>query len=418
MPRKAEDTMKNDPMAFKEHRLGCGLRVFFQHRPLPFVGCKLMVHAGSRHDPAGKEELMHLLEHLLSAGTRGLPKMSLVELERWLKLRRFDVSLGETHLDLSAYGGKASAERFPALLEFLHDLTLAPTLDSDLEKERDIIRREREEASDPEDRVTERVRRAAIFRDHRLASVDGWAEDAVLDGLTLDDARAAHARFYHPANMTLIVVGDTTEDDLLRAAERTFSGPYPAFSPVPREPPPTFGVPDPRMHFQKKDGRVTKTEIRYCWYLPSGPKAQLILARNALSEMLYERIRERLRASYSVGVQDHAFADHRVFAIATQVTPKRVEATRAIIEEVMADASAVSAEVPRLKIEYGLALEFMEFSVDETLDAASGAVNVTGAPRPAADALAAIEATEPEAVSALMREHLSPERAFVELVEQ
>ncbi|HTM68359.1 MAG TPA: insulinase family protein [Candidatus Binatia bacterium] len=410
--------MQHDPMSFREHVLSSGLRIFFQHRPLAFVGSKLMVHGGNRHDPVGKEELMHLLEHLLSAGTRGRPKLSLIELERWLKLQRLDVSLGETHLDFSAYGGKAATERFAPLLGFLRDLTLAPTLDSDLEKEREIIRREREEASDPEDRETERVRRRAVYGAHRLASVDGWAEDAVLDGLTLDDARAAHARFYHPANMTLIAVGGIDEDELLRTAEAAFGQASPGFVPAPPDAPPVFGVPDPREHLQRKEGRVTKMEVRYAWHMPSGPKAPVILARNALSETLVERIRERLRATYSVGVHDHAFADHRVFGIGTQVAPKKAALARSIIEQAVREADEVAAEVPRLKVEYGLALEFLEFSVDETLDTAAQAVIVAGRPRTVAEALAALEATDPEDVAKLMKEHLAPERAFVELVEQ
>lgn len=410
--------MTHDPMTFTTHTLASGLRVFYQHRPLPFVGCMLMVHGGSRHDPPGKEELMHLVEHLLSAGTRGRPKMSLIELERWLKLQRFDVALGETHLDFSAYRGKAATERFPALLKFLHGLTLEPALDSDLEKEREIIRREREEACSPEELVTDDVRKRAVFGSHRLATVGGWADDATLDGLTLDDARAAHARYYDPANMALIAVGGTGEDELLRIAQDTFGARTPGYEPPARQPAPVFGIPDPREHVQRKEGRVTKTEIRYLWHLPAGERAPLMLARNALSETLLDRIRERLRATYSVDVQDAVFMDHRLFCVVTQVAPKKVAVARAIIEETMRGIDEVVAEVPRLKDEYGLALEFLELDVDETLSRAAMAINAAGAPRRVAEVRAALDATAPEKVAAVMAEHLAPERAFVELVEE
>lgn len=410
--------MKHDPMAFTERRLASGLRLFFQHRPLPFAGCKLMVHGGSRHDPPGKEELMHLLEHLLfSAGSRGRPRMSLVELERWYKAQRWDVNLGETHLDFSAYGGKAAVERFPALLRFLHGLTLEPLLDSNLEKEREIVRREREEAATPEDLETDAVRRRAVFGAHRLATVGGWADDATLDALTLDDARAAHARFYHPANMTLVVVGGMEETELSDAVEAAFVGPYPAYAPPSAQEPPTFGVPEPREHLQRKEGRVTKTEVRYAWHLPPGKRAPLILARNALSESLLDRVRERLRATYSVDVQDQAMRDHRVVGIVTQVAPKKAALARSIIEECVRDVPWVLSQVPRLKDEYGLALELMELSVDETLESATAAINAAGRPRAVADVLAAMAATTEDDVAALMAE-LVPERAFVELVEQ
>ncbi|MEY4744231.1 MAG: hypothetical protein RL272_176 [Candidatus Parcubacteria bacterium] len=410
--------MTHDLMTFSTHVLPSGLRLFFQHRPLPFFGSKLVVHGGNRHDPPGKEELMHLLEHLLSSGTAGMPRMSLMELERWLKAQRFDCSLGETHLDYSAYGGKASVAKLEPLLGFLRGLTLSPTLDSDLEKERDIIRREREESASPEERETARVRRRAVYGAHRLAQVDGWAEDAVLDGLTLADARKAHDRYYHPANMSLVVVGGVDEDALLAAAERLFPPGREGYEKPARPEPLSFGVPEPREYLQKKDGRVTKIEVRYLWHLPPGGRLPLIMARNALSESLLDRIRERLRATYSVAVDDMAFADHRVLTVVTQVAPKKAELARSIIDETMRDAAAAAAALPRLKEEYRLALEFLELDVDETVERAVMAVNVSGRPRSVAELQAALDATAEDDVLRLMTSHLDPGRAFVELVEE
>lgn len=410
--------MKYDPMSFTTHVLTSGLRLFYQHRPLPFTACKLAVHAGNRHDPPGKEELMHLLEHLLSAGTKGRPKMSLIELERWIRDQRFYCELGETHLDYCAYGGKSANERIEALLRFLHGLTLEPTLDSDLEKERDIIRREREEAASPEERETEKVRRRAVYGAHRMASVDAWAEDDVLDGLTLDDAREAHARFYDPANMTLVAVGGADEDAFVRAVSGIFGTGRRGFVPTPRPEPMAFGIPEPREYRQAKEGRVTKVEVRYLWHLPPGGRIPLIMARNALTDALLDRIREKLRVSYSVSVDDMTCADHRIVTVTTQVTPKKVDAARAIIEATMAEADAIAAELPSRKEEYRLALEFLELDADETVERGLSAAVLAGRTRSVADLLAALDATTEADVAALMKEHLAPGRAFVELVEE
>lgn len=411
--------MQHDPMSFATHALPSGLRIFFQHRPIPFTGSMLTVGGGSRHDPSGKEELMHLLEHLLSAGTQGMPKLSLIELERWLKAQRFQCGLGMTQLDFSAYEGKAATERFAPLLRFMHDLTRLPTLDSDLEKEREIIRREREEAMSAEERATENARRRAMFGGHRLATCGGWAEDDVLDGLTLDDARDAHARYYDPANMALIVVGGIDEDELLRVAERTFVPGDPNYVLPPRPEALTFGVPSTREYVQKKDGgRVAKVEVRYLWNLPPGDRMPLMLARNALSEFLLDRIRERLRATYSVDVHDAVFIDHQCFGIVTQVTPKKVDLARTIIEETVRDVAAVAAETDRVKDEYALALEFLELDVDETLDRAATAVQTAGRIRGIGDTLAVLRATRADDVARVVSTQLAPERAYVELVEE
>lgn len=412
--------MKHDLFAFNAHTLPSGMRVYHQHRPLPFFGCKLMIHAGSRHDPPGKEELMHLLEHLLSSGTRGRPKRSLIELERWIASQRFECALGETQMDFSAYGGKASANRIEPLLEFLRDLTLHPTLDSDLEKERDIIRRERDEAASPEERETEIVRRRAVYGPtSRMAAVGGWAEDPVLDSLTLDDAREAHRRHYQPGNMSLIVVGGVGEHETFATAEKLFSGGDPHYVRPCRPPPMTFGIPDPREHLQRKDGaRVTKMGISYLWHLPPVERLPIVLVRNALSESLMDRVREKLRATYGVDVNDLTLSDHRIFSVTTQVTPKKVDAVRGIIEETMRDTDAVRRELERLKDEYRLAVEFMELDVGETIDRAAQAVNATDSrPRTVAEALALLDTIDEAALVDLMTTHLPPERSFVELAE-
>lgn len=410
--------MHHDPLAFSHHALPSGLRVYHHHRPLGFTGCQVMIGAGSRHDPPGKEELMHLLEHLVSTGTRGMPAMSLVELERWIKQQRFDVSLGETQLDFSAYEGKTATPRFGALLRFLHDLVLRPTLDSSLEKEREIIRREREEAASPEERATEAARRRAVYGSHRLATCGGWAEDAVLDGLTLDDARAAHAAHYHPANMALIVVGGIDEDALLREVEATFSE-GPTGHVPPRPDPLALAVPDPREYVQKKDGgRVHKVDVRYHWHLPRAPRGPLIVTRNGLAETLLDRIRERLHATYGVDVHDEPYADHTAFTIATHVSPKKVDVARLLIEETVRDAAALAAATPRLKDERTLALELLELGVDETIDMAAMQLNVSGRTSSVREILAAVDETRPEDVERLVATHLAPERAYVELVEE
>ncbi len=413
--------MKHDLFAFTAHTLPSGMRVYHQHRPLPFFGCKLMVHAGSRHDPPGKEELMHLLEHLLSSGTQGRPKLSLVELERWISGQRFECALGETQMDFSAYGGKASANRLGPLLEFLRDLTLRPTLDSDLEKEREIIRRERDEATSPEERETETVRRRAVYGpSSRMAAVGGWAEDEALDALTLDDARDAHRRYYRPGNMSLIVVGGVEDREVFATAEKLFSDEDPHYVRPCRPPPMTFAVPDPREHVQRKDGgRVTKMGVSYLWHLPPVERLPLVLVRSALAESLMDRVREKLRATYNVDVNDLTLADHRIFSVTTQVAPKKVDVVRGIIEETMRDADAVCRELARLKDEYRLTVEFMELDIGETLDRAAIAVNATDArPRTVAEALALLDGIDEAAVADVMTTHLSPERAFVELIEQ
>src|ERR1051325_3835167 len=59
----SQEGIMNDPLSFSEHLLPCGMKLLYQPRNLRWFGASLLVGCGQRHDPPGKEELAHLLEH-------------------------------------------------------------------------------------------------------------------------------------------------------------------------------------------------------------------------------------------------------------------------------------------------------------------------------------------------------------------
>jgi len=408
----------NDPLFFEKFTLTSGLDVYFQPRNLNWFGCKLVIRTGQRHDPPGKEELAHLLEHCLASGTQGLPRMSLPEYQRWIDDRDLEFDFGATSLDFTAYGGKAPAESLEMFFAFLSTYVLKPSLDAGIGHERAIIRAERREKSSPRLRQIDRRRLRAVFGDHRLASVQGWASDKVLAGLTLDDVRHHHRRHYNPANMALVVVGGIDADHLRQTLERMFGG-YrdPLWAPD-ELPSIDFRPPKPSEFYSKlPGGKPDSVIIQYYWYLPPARKALLIMARNGLEELVDDRVREKLRLAYGVSSDTSYLLDHSILTLKTEVSPKMVARTRATFDAALVEVDKLVGEMPRLIDGFRRGLNFLEFTAEKTIEVAAKNVSLLGDPHTTRETLAKVESLTAEEFRDLLLEFVHPGRAYVEMVE-
>ena len=407
----------NDPMFFEKFELSSGLKVFFQRRNIGWFGSELVVNVGQRYDPPGKEELSHLLEHCLASGTQGLPKMTLPEYQRWVDGQEFDFDFGVTGLDFTAYGGKAPSGRLDDYFAFLSTYALRPALDGGIDHERAIIRAERREKSSPRARKIERRRLRALFGGHRLASAQGWASDKVLAGLTLDDVRRHHRRYYQPANMKLVVAGGLDIDALLKALERMFGG-YRDPNWIPYVLPPVeFRRPRPsEYHSKLPGGNPDSVIIQYYWCLPPGEKALVTLARNGLMELAEARVRERLRLAYGVDADTSFYQDHAILALKTEVAPKMVAKTRAALDAAIGEVDALVEGLPRLIEGFRRGLNFLEFPTATAIDVAAVSA-VSAEPRTTLETMADVQAVTADEFRRFFEFRVNPGLAYVEMVE-
>jgi zinc protease len=135
--------------------------------------------------------------------------------------------------DYTAFHQTVAAEHLAAVMALEADRMANLGLsDSELLSERDVIIEERRERvdDDPDGRLDEMMQ-AALFLNHpyRLP-VLGWEHE--MHGLDRADALAFYRRWYAPNNAVLVVVGDTTLDQVRAIALRTYgllpSRPLPA----------------------------------------------------------------------------------------------------------------------------------------------------------------------------------------------
>jgi len=407
----------NDPLSFSEHILSSGLTVFFQRREVPWFECVMIVGVGARHDPPDKEGLSHLLEHCLSTGTQGMEQMNLVELQRWIAAQQFIFDLGGTNFDCTLFQGKTFTRHAKRFFRFLEGFLRRPLLES-VDHEREIIRREREEALNPKRREMFRVRREAVFGRHPLSRMNAIPEDAVLDGLTVEDIREMHRRYYRCPNMKLVVIGGLRRDRLLRTLEGVFSPENKGFIPIPRPPPVDLGVPEPREIRERfHDGQAQTVDIEYVWHLPPQDHTHLVILREILREILMERLREQLRLTYNVSCDNDRNLDHSTFTISTEVEPDKVDQAREEIERIITCLPLIESVFPMKKAEYCTEMGFIDLTVGEIIGVVAKTVAIDGKPRTLKEATERYASIGQEDISRLLRDFINPERAFVEIIE-
>jgi zinc protease len=293
-----------------------GMRVIFERAPgSNMVGVTTVVGVGSRADPPGREGLAHVVEHLAFRG-HGADQ---AELDR-----RFG-SAGALHnaftdFDETAYFEIAPAASLRSLLQLEGERLLAPLdgVDDDtFFVEREVVRNELRERSETDSRGLgfQGVEQVVFPSSHPYSRpIVGTHES--LSALTLADARAFVTDHYHPAEMTMVVVGDVDlarAENLLRetlppalygdpAQARLVAAPGARMPPATPPPaPPAAPATLPRL-----PAEVTTRELWIGWTTPGGFGPERFIV-----EMWADLVRQNLRAAR---FDDDDIADVAVFS--------------------------------------------------------------------------------------------------------
>jgi secreted Zn-dependent insulinase-like peptidase len=307
------------PLSFRKFSLKNGLTVYWQRRRgLKWDAVRAVVRAGYRYDRPEAVHVAHMLEHVMSCGTQGheYPTNSFRSFQDWCLEQGFLIRENEAGPDAVTFDGESSSsENLPRLLTFMADFILRPTLDRGLEKERDIIKAERDEEMTADQRRHERLVEIALYGDHQLAHHTRKPEDEALDALTLSDLQDHQARLYHPKNMSLIVVSGFAFEELRPLLEKAFSV-EDEFTLPPSPTPIVYPSPPGRpIRNIALRGRKTEVELRYIWRVPPKEASLLPLAKEVIRDALTERLRERLRDLYEVIAESEECLDYAVLYV-------------------------------------------------------------------------------------------------------
>ena len=225
--------------AVHEHRLKNGLRVLIAERhDDPVVTVLLYYHVGSRHEAEHEAGMSHFLEHMMFKGSTNFAKGE-VDLSTTLLGGQNNAFTGKDH---TGYWMRFASDRWERALDIEADRMTGLTLDpAEFDAERQVVLEELAMGQDDPWSVLAKRTEAALFGRHPYGRpIIGFPESLL--GMTPDDMRAYHARFYQPANATLVIAGDVNPKAALRKVRARFGSiprgpePRPAYAPALPEP--------------------------------------------------------------------------------------------------------------------------------------------------------------------------------------
>lgn len=201
---------------------GMEVVVIPNHRA-PVVTHMVWYKAGAADELPGKSGAAHFLEHLMFKGSESLAPG---EFSKKIRALGGNDNAFTSH-DYTAYFQSIAAEHLEAVMRMeagrMRTIN-APV--SEVDSERKVILEERRQRTDnnPGARFAEQVN-AVLFINHPYAKpVIGWAHE--MEGLTWEDTKSFHDKWYHPNNAILVVSGDVTGPQVLDLAKKIY-GPIP-----------------------------------------------------------------------------------------------------------------------------------------------------------------------------------------------
>ncbi len=205
-----------------------GLRVIvWPDHDIPNVALYMFVRAGSRNEYPGITGVAHYFEHMMFNGTSRLEPG---EFDRIMEASGGSNN-AYTSNDLTVY-----QDWFPkSALEVIFGLesdrfqNLA-FVDEVIESERGVVYSERRTRVDNDNfgRLYEQMRATAFIAHPYQFPVIGWPSD--IENWTREDLEAFYKTYYAPNNVTMVIVGDVTSQEVFRLAESYF-GPISAQDP-------------------------------------------------------------------------------------------------------------------------------------------------------------------------------------------
>jgi zinc protease len=200
-----------------------GLEIVLARRDaVPVVNLRLTVDAGYASDAFGTLGTANLAMQMLDEGTATRDALQIDE-----ELMRLGATLGSgSNLDVSTVSMSALTENLPASMELFADVVLHPSFpEADFERlRRQTLAGIQQESVNPIAMSLRVMPKLMYGEDHPYSlplTGSGTAES--VGSLTTSDLRSFHARWFKPNNAKLLVVGNTTMDEIRRLADDAFA---------------------------------------------------------------------------------------------------------------------------------------------------------------------------------------------------
>ena len=216
-PVMQASTMQGVPPEIRSVTLENGLEIIvWPDHDIPNVALYYFVRAGGRNEYPGITGLSHFFEHMMFNGTEDLEPG---EFDRIMEAAGGHNN-AYTSNDLTVYQDwfprSALETVFELESERLQNLAFDPEA---IESERGVIASERRTTVDNNNvsKLVEQVRATAYVAHPYQFPIIGWPSD--IASWTQEDLESFYETYYAPNNITMVVVGDVTPDEVFELAE-------------------------------------------------------------------------------------------------------------------------------------------------------------------------------------------------------
>lgn len=315
------------------HRTPEGLTIIAEHLPVDAVNFSLWVNAGSAVETDAINGMAHFLEHMVFKGTERLPEG---EFERQVEARG-GVTNALTSQDYTCFYVTVAPQDFAAIAPLQIDLALNARLDPEsFERERLVVL---EEIRRADDNVRRRLfqQAMALGYNHSPYRRPILGPTEVIQSLAPEQMQDHHRSWYHPENLTAVVVGNLSEEQMIETVAQEFITPS-----RPPPPAPVHALEPPFKEVTRQtvvDPKLTQARLVLLWRVPGIQHLSQTYALDVLAKILgggrnarlVKSLREEKHWVERISVSNLTQVWQGLFWISAQLPPDRLEQVEADI---------------------------------------------------------------------------------------
>ncbi len=203
-----------------EKKLSNGLTVLFEQVPgVKIVSIHCWINTGSVNEDDKISGISHFLEHMLFNGTK---KFKPGEIDEYLDSRG-GYNNAFTSLDVTNYFVTIPTDEAEAAYEVISDMVFnSLLLQEEIDKEKPVVVQElNRKYDDPSYKMWQDLQATLFAGTPYFRQVIGTEETIM--GYTRQEIVDYYNKYYHPENMTLVMVGDIDESRAFELAEKYFN---------------------------------------------------------------------------------------------------------------------------------------------------------------------------------------------------
>lgn len=329
--------------------LSNGVRVALDPMPgLETTTLGVWVRVGARWERAEENGIAHLFEHMAFKGAGGRDAQAFAE-----AIENVGGYLNaSTSYERTAYTARVTQEHAPFALQLIADMILDPHwIESDLEKEKDVVAQERGEGFDaPDDRVFE-LHQAAVFAGHPLGRPILGLEETI-GGATVAALAAFRDAHTTPARIVVSVAGGYDRAAILETAEQRFAALSPAAM-IEAEPA------APRAGEETEARKLEQTHLVFSASAPAAgapeaPAAWILseILGGGMASRLFQEVRETRGLVYAIHSWLDVYEDAGRIGVYAGCAAKNARAVAGCVAdalEALAKEGPTAAELARAK---------------------------------------------------------------------